>query len=182
MIWYLTRLIFIDFIFWPPEVIDIWRSWPPGPSEVIKGSQNGIGTPKNLWFNTSHDPFSLILYFDLRRSLIFGGHDLQDRLRSKRGLRIESEHQKTYDLIPHMTHLYWFHILTSGGHWYLEVTTSRTIWGNKGVPEWNRNTKTCDFISQMTYFHWFHILTSGGHWYLEVTTARTIWGNKGVSE
>ena len=78
--------------------------------------QNRIGTPKNLWFDTSHDLFSLISYFDLRRSLIFGGHDLQDHLRLNRALRMESEHQKTYDLIPHMTHLHWFHILT-----FLEV-------------------------------------------------------------
>ena len=101
MIWYLTWLIFIDFIFWPPEVIDIWRSRPSWSSEVKNGSQNRIGTPKNLWFDTSHDLFSLISYFDLRRSLIFGGHDLQDHLRLKRGLRMESEHQKIYDLTSH---------------------------------------------------------------------------------
>ena len=74
--------------------------------------QNGIGTPKNLWFETSHDLFSLISYFDLQRLLISGGHDLQDHLRSKRGLRMESKHQKNYDLIPHMAHFHWFHILT----------------------------------------------------------------------
>ena len=115
MIWYLTLLIIINFIFWPPEVIDIWRSkclqdhlrsktgirmesehkktydlklihhmtyfiefilWPPevskfwrppGSSEVKKEYQNGIGTPKNLWFDTSHALFSLILFFDLQR-------------------------------------------------------------------------------------------------------------------
>ena len=48
-IWYLTWLIFIDFIFWPPEVIDFWRS---NASMIIwgqkKGYQNGIGTPKNF--------------------------------------------------------------------------------------------------------------------------------------
>ena len=129
VIWYLTWLIFIDFVFWHPEVIDISRSHPAGPSEVIKGSQNGIGTPENLWFDTSHDPFLLISYFDLQRSLISGGQDLHVHLRLNKGLRMESEHQKTCDLIPHMTYFHWFHILTSGGHWYLEVTTSRIIWG-----------------------------------------------------
>ena len=60
-----------------------------------KRSQNGIGTSKNLWFVTSHDPFALISYCDLQRSLKSGGQDLHDYLRSKRGLRMESEHQKT---------------------------------------------------------------------------------------
>ena len=87
-----------------------------GSSVVKKGSQNGIGTPNNLWFDTSHDPFSLISYFDLQRSLISGGQDLHDHLRSKMGLRIESEHQKTCDSIPHMTYFHWFNILT-----FLEV-------------------------------------------------------------
>ena len=76
--------IFIDFIFWPPEVINIWRSPPPGSSEVKKGSQNGIGTPKKLSFDTSHDLFSLISYFDLQRSFISGGHDLQYHLELKK--------------------------------------------------------------------------------------------------
>ena len=67
LIWYLTRLIFIAFIFWHPEVGKFWSSRPPGSSEVIKGSQNEIGTTKNLWFDTWHDPFSSITYFDFRR-------------------------------------------------------------------------------------------------------------------
>ena len=49
MIWYLTLLIFIDFILWPPKVCKFWRSQPSGSSEVKKGYQNGIGIPKNLW-------------------------------------------------------------------------------------------------------------------------------------
>ena len=52
IIWYLTWLIFIAFIFWPPGVSKFWRSQPPGSSEVKNGSQNGIGTPKNLWLDT----------------------------------------------------------------------------------------------------------------------------------
>ena len=76
MIWYLTWPIFMDFIFWPTEVIDIWRSRPPWSSEV------------------------------------------------KKGLRMESENQKAYDLIPHVTHLQWFHILT-----FLEVVIEgRSNW------------------------------------------------------
>ena len=42
--------------------------------------------------------------------MIYRGHDPQDHLRSKRGLWMESEHQKIYDLIPHMTYFQWFHI------------------------------------------------------------------------
>ena len=114
---YIRLPVWPPFIFWPPEVIDIWRSRPLWSSEVKKVSHNGIITPKNLWFETSHDLFSLISYFDLQGSLWSGGHELQDHLRSKRGLRMESEHQKTYDLIPHMTHFYRFHILTSRGYW-----------------------------------------------------------------
>ena len=69
-------LILIDFIFWPPEIIDIWRSRPPGSSEV------------------------------------------------KQGLRMESEHQKTHDLITHITHFHWFHILT-----FLEIVIEgRSNW------------------------------------------------------
>ena len=67
LIWYLTRLIFIAFIFWHPEVGKFWSSRPPGSSEVIKGSQNEFGTTKNLWFDTWHDPFSSIKYFDFQR-------------------------------------------------------------------------------------------------------------------
>ena len=67
MIWHLTWLIFIVFIFWPPEVRKFWRLRPSGSSEVKMGYQNGIRTPKNLWFETSLDLFSLILYFDLHR-------------------------------------------------------------------------------------------------------------------
>ena len=104
VIWYLLWLIFIDLIFWPSEVIS--RSL--GSFEVKKGSQNRIQSPKNLWFDTSHDLFSLISYFDLQRSLISGGQDLHDHLRSKRGLRIESKHQKTCDLIPHMIYFFYF--------------------------------------------------------------------------
>ena len=68
-------------------------------------SQNGIGTPKNIWFKTSPDVFSLISYFDLWRSFISGDQDLHDHLRLKRSLRIELEHPKTCDLIPHMSDL-----------------------------------------------------------------------------
>ena len=51
----------------------IWRSYELwGSFEVKKGCQNGIRTPKNLWFNnTSHYLSLLILYFDLRSSLVF---------------------------------------------------------------------------------------------------------------
>ena len=59
--------IFFDFIFWPPEVINIWTQKVKCLQDHVrskKGDQNGIGTPKNLWVNTSHDVFSLIGYFD----------------------------------------------------------------------------------------------------------------------
>ena len=115
-----------SWVFWCSGSILItqWRSPLPGSSGVKKGYRNEIRTPKNQWNDTSFDLFSLISYFDLHRSLGFlvfqfysdnpyGGHDLQDNLRSKRGIRMESEHQKTYELIPHMTYFHWFHILTS---------------------------------------------------------------------
>ena len=41
----------------------------------------------------------------------FGDHDLQDNLRSNRGIRMVSEHRKTYIFIPHITYLHWFNIL-----------------------------------------------------------------------
>ena len=49
--------------------------------------------------------------------VIFGDHDLQDHLRSKKGLRMESEHQNTYDLM--IWHDHWFNILTffRGNFW-----------------------------------------------------------------
>ena len=53
-IWYLTWLIFIDFIVWPPEVIDIWRSnafriiW--GEKEVSEWNRN-TRKPK-IWYVT----------------------------------------------------------------------------------------------------------------------------------
>ena len=55
---------------------------------------------------------------------------------------MESEHQKTYDLIPHMTHLYWFNILTflevvieggqTGGRIYVSIS-SYDLWGSKNI-------------------------------------------------
>ena len=41
------------FHIWSPEVTKFYRSRPPGSSEVKKVYQNGIGTPKKLWFDTS---------------------------------------------------------------------------------------------------------------------------------
>ena len=69
-------------------------------------------------------PLIVVIYIDhenLRSEVIDLRFDLH-----------ESEHQKTYDLITHMTYFHWFHILTSGGRWYLETTTSRIIWDKKG--------------------------------------------------
>ena len=70
------------------------RSRPLGSSEVKRGLRIESEHQKNLWFDTLYDLFSLISYFDLRRSLIFGGHDLQDHLRSNRGFRMEWGHKK----------------------------------------------------------------------------------------
>jgi len=113
---------------------------------------------KNEGVDNWHGLLSLILFFDLQRQAIFGGHDLQDYLRSKGGIWMGSEHLKTYDLIPHMTYFHWFNILTSRGRQILKVRTSRIIRGQKGVLEWNRHShKKHDLIPHMTYFHWFNI-------------------------
>ena len=64
MIWYLTWLFFIYFIFWPLEVIDIWSSQPPGLSEIKKRSKNAIRTPKKT-FELIPNITHLIEYFDL---------------------------------------------------------------------------------------------------------------------
>ena len=58
LIWYLTWLIFIDAIFRPPEVTDIWRS---NTFRIIydqKKPRNEIKT--HLLLDTSHDLLSLI--------------------------------------------------------------------------------------------------------------------------
>ena len=67
-----------------------------------------ISIVKNLFYLIPHMIYSisLISYFDLRRSLIFEGHTLQDQIRSKRDLRMESEHQETYGLKPYKTNIY----------------------------------------------------------------------------
>jgi len=100
-----------------------------------------------IWYYTYL--FSLISYIDLRRSLISGRPpeviDIWERppgsSEDKRGLRMELEHQKTYDLIPKMTHLHWFNILTlleggeTGGLIYLSIS-AHDLRGSK-------NMKTC---------------------------------------
>ena len=67
-----------------------------------------ISIVKNLFYLIPHMIYSisLISYFDFRRSLIFEGHTLQDQIRSKRDLRMESEHQETYGLKPYKTNIY----------------------------------------------------------------------------
>ena len=62
---------------------------PSGSSMVRKRVQNGIETPKDQYFNTLHDLFSLISYFDLQRSLIFGGQMRSGSFE----VRIKSEYQ-----------------------------------------------------------------------------------------
>ena len=88
-----------------------------------------------------------------------GGRNLQISMTSG-GQNMKSEHQKTYDLIPHMTHFHGFHILTYRGHWYLEVKT--TIWSSevkKGLRMESENQKAYDLIPHVTHLQWFHILT-----------------------
>ena len=111
MIWYLKWLIFINLIFWPPEVIEVWRS------------------------------------------------NLQDHQWSERGFKMESDYQKTYDLISHMTCFYWFNILTSWGHWSRRSNAFMIIWCQKGSQNGNGTPKIYDLIPNMTHFHWFNILT-----------------------
>ena len=86
---------------------------------------------KNLWVDTSHDSFSLISYFDLRRSLISGGQMPPGSSEVKKGYQNGIGKPKNYDLIIHMTYFHWFHILTYRDKHVLEVTTSRIIWGQE---------------------------------------------------
>ena len=67
-IW-ITWLIFIDFIFWPSEVVKFWRLRTPGSSEVKKEYQNGIRTSKTYDL-TQHMTF--FHWFNILT--IFGGH------------------------------------------------------------------------------------------------------------
>ena len=52
-----------------------------------------------------------ILTFE--KSLIFGGQQLEHP-DWKRIPILDSEHQETYDLIPHIAYFYWLYILTRG--------------------------------------------------------------------
>ena len=51
----------------------------------------------------------------LQRSLISGGQMPSESSEVKNGYQNGNGNQKTYDLIPHMTYIHWFHILTSRG-------------------------------------------------------------------
>ena len=78
MIWYIIRLIFIDFYF---DLLRSYQSWGQRPSWSYLWSNRGIRKEsehqKPIWFNTSHDLFSMILYFwppefiDILRSATF---------------------------------------------------------------------------------------------------------------
>ena len=54
-------------------------------------------------------------------------------------------------------------IVAYRGNWYLEVTTSRIIWGQKEVSEWNLWFDTShDLFSLISYFDLQRSLISGG--------------------
>ena len=88
---------------------------------------------------------------DLRRSLIFRGQQPLELSEFQKGYWIGIGTQKTYDLIPHMTYFHWFYMLTSGGHWYLEVKCLQNHLRSNGVWEWNRNTKKKPMIWYLTW-------------------------------
>ena len=61
-----------------------------------------------------------------------------------------------------LTYFHWFHILTSGGHWYLEVKGLQAhLRSKRSIRMESVHLKTYDLILHITYFHWFHILSSG---------------------
>ena len=94
-----------------------------------------------------------------------GGRNLQISMTSG-GQNMKSEHQKTYDLIPHMTHFHGFHILTYRGHWYLEVKTTMIIWGQKGSQNGIRKPKSLWFDTSrdpFTVISYFD-LSRGRYW------------------
>ena len=75
MIWYIIRLIFIDFYF---DLLRSYQSWGQRPSGSYLWSNRGIRMEsEHICLNTSHDLFSLILYFwppefiDILRSATF---------------------------------------------------------------------------------------------------------------
>ena len=85
------------FYFWPPEVSKFWRSRPPESSEVKKKYQNRIGTAKTMiWY------LIWLIFIDF----IFWPPEVTKFYRSpppgssEVKIRMESERQKSYDLIP----------------------------------------------------------------------------------
>ena len=65
---------------------------------------------KNVWFDTSHHVSSLVSSFTLQRQTNFGSSEV---IKGSQSLRMESEHQKMYDLILNMTHFHWYIIYNS---------------------------------------------------------------------
>ena len=137
-------------------------------SEFQKWYQNGIGIPKNLWFDTSHYLLSLISYFDLRRSLIFGGQNASRIIWGQK--RVSEWNRNTKNLLFEIdtSHdlFHWIHTLTSRGKQIL--TTSRIIRGQKRVSEWNRNTQkpmiwylTCLIFIDYIFWPFLEVIIEG---------------------
>ena len=129
MIWYLTWLNFIDFIFLPPEVIDIWRLSTFISSICRKGPPNEIGTPKNPWFGTSYD-----IWWSTTSGIIWGP-------KSPKGVW-EWNQNINKSMFWILTWLNFIDFI----FWPLKVidiwrlSTYSILKGQKGAPKWNRNT------------------------------------------
>ena len=154
MFWYIKWSIFVDFI------LDLRRS-------LIFGGQLPLKLSEWNRNQSTYDFIFKITYFGLRRLLIFGGQKpmgssivgMGDKYIT-RGLRMESNHQKTSNLITHMTfYFHWFHTLTSRSKQVFKVTTFRIIWREKGSKNEIGAAKIYDLILNITNFYWFNILT-----------------------
>ena len=102
----------------------IWRSTTSGSGSVQKRSWIEIMIRK-IYNLTRHLTLliSLVLYFDLRSPEVIYIWSSKNYtiIWGKKGPRDRIGTPKAYDLIPNMTYFHRFHILTSEGHWYLEV-------------------------------------------------------------
>ena len=143
---------------------------------------------KNPWFDALHDLYSLILYIDLRRSLIFGGQIPSVSSMVREGPQTESEHYKAYDLIPHMNFFHLFYILTSGGKWHWRSTNSRINRGQNEASEWNWTTnKSMSWYPRglifFDYIFWPHYWREVGYMFVSLYLRTTyVYLNENMSD
>ena len=105
----LYRLVWSQKLSWKVDILHaasycghlqrslIFGAKMPSESSMVRTrTQNEIGTPKNLRFDSSHDEFSLISYFDLlsRAGRVPGGTIVLSRERTEQSRTIPSFRKK----------------------------------------------------------------------------------------